>query len=70
MKRLGWYMQIAIGVMLLFDAGFNFTIVQNLDVLIAFVSIGLNALWGAWGVWLIREGWRELNKIEEAKKCL
>ncbi len=68
MRRLVRHFQVAIGVMMLIVAGFNLAIVQNLDVVSLFVSIVFNGLCGAWGVWLIREGWRELNKIEEEPK--
>ena len=63
-----YYIQIGMGSVLTISAGTNIAILPKLSISGFLTVLVIEALMASYGIFNIRKGWRELNKIEEMKK--
>ena len=63
-----YYIQIGMGSILAVSSGVTIALLPKLSISSFVAYLAVEALISTYGIFNIRKGWRELNKIEEMKK--
>ena len=63
-----YYIQIGMGSILVISSGANIALLPKLPMSAFVAYLAVEALISTYGIFNIRKGWQELNKIEGMKK--